>query len=125
MSYDYYYDAKSSKNDAKSSKKSAKTPKGNARTSWRDKTCYLPFPRTCTSSESCWRVRFFNVRDERWVTSGLIGSVRGVCVRDGRCLPRNVLQPYVSGRFEELARNCCQPKDAEVVRATRRWVLCK
>ena len=113
MSYDYYYDAKSSKNDAKSSKKSAKTPKGNDRTSRRDLTCYLPFAATCFfGSESCWRVRWKNSRGE-WETSGTIGSIRGTCVRDGRCLPAKVLQPQGRQSFEELARNCCG--DAELV----------
>src|SRR6056300_1696396 len=106
MSYDYsgdYY-------DTKSSKKSAKTPKRvNRGRALRE--CFLPFATACRRGETCRRIRFRD-RNGNWTTSW-IARVRGVCVQNDRCFPRNVLQLILTGgsadpSFETLANNCCQ-----------------
>ena len=131
MSYDYsgdYYEPLfDDLYDAKSTKKSAKTPKrANRGRTLRE--CFLPIASACRSGETCRRIRFRG-SNGKWTTSGPL-RVRGVCVTNGRCLPRNVLQEV--GRntppFEELARNCCQPnrtKNRGLLGAGRTWVACR
>jgi heat shock protein HslJ len=94
--------------------------------------CTLPIATACRRGETCRRIRFRGSNGQ-WTTSGPT-RVRGVCVPNNRCFPRNVLQNAGGNRappFEELARNCCQPNRTKSwtrmtgANRAQTWAVCR